>query len=164
MRKRPFSIRITTKLSAIGETQALRLGRHWTRQKMVFNGVCSGPLVRHKQTAKIVGTVYRDADIPFPEPVVIPEFDEYQADAALKQGLPRLVESNSEVRKLHRAFQNSTNPERRLANFEKMFEMLITKWDAVLSPEHPLFSERRRNCAGRWSAVRKCRSGSQSRR
>jgi broad specificity phosphatase PhoE len=74
------------KLSAIGETQALRLGRHWTRQKMVFNGVCSGPLVRHKQTAKIVGTVYCDVDIPFPEPVVIPEFDEYQADAVLKQG------------------------------------------------------------------------------
>jgi len=115
------------KLSAIGETQASRLGQHWTRQKMVFDGVCSGPRVRHLETAKIVGAVYRDAGIPFPEPVEIPEFDEYQAEAVLKQGLPRLVESNEEARKLHQAFQHSSGPDR-LANFERMFEMLITKW------------------------------------
>jgi broad specificity phosphatase PhoE len=116
------------KLSALGQTQALRLGQHWARQKLVFDGVCSGPRVRHKETAKIVGASYRDAGIPFPEPMVIPEFDEYQAEAVLKQGLPRLVESDSEVRKLHREYLNSINPEQRLANFEKMFEMLITKW------------------------------------
>jgi broad specificity phosphatase PhoE len=116
------------KLSALGETQALRLGRHWARQKLVFDGVCSGPRVRHKETAKIVRAVYLDAGIPFPDPVVIPEFDEYQAEAVLKQGLPRLIESNSAIRELHRAFQDSTNPEQRLANFEKMFEMLIARW------------------------------------
>ena len=115
------------KLSAIGETQALQLGQHWARRKMSFDGVCSGPRVRHKETAKIVGAVYRDAGIPFPEPVVIPEFDEYQAEAVLKQGLPALVESNNEVRKLHEAFQDSSGSDR-LANFERMFEMLITKW------------------------------------
>jgi broad specificity phosphatase PhoE len=124
------------KLSAIGETQALRLGQHWTRQKMVFDGVSSGPRVRHRETAKIVGAVYRDAGIPFPQPVVIPEFDEYQAEAVLKQGLLRLVESNGEIRKLHQAFQTSTGSDR-LANFEKMFEMLITKWvdGEVVLPE-----------------------------
>jgi broad specificity phosphatase PhoE len=115
------------KLSAIGETQARRLGQHWARQKILFDDVCSGPRVRHKQTAKIVAAVYRDAGIPFPEPVEIPEFDEYQAEAVLKQALPRLVESNNEVRKLHQAFQNSSGSDR-LANFERMFEMLITKW------------------------------------
>ena len=83
------------KLSAIGETQARRLGQHWARQKILFDGVCSGPRVRHKQTAKIVAAVYRDTGISFPELREIPEFDEYQAEAVLKQGLPRLVESNS---------------------------------------------------------------------
>jgi broad specificity phosphatase PhoE len=115
-------------LSALGETQALRLGRHWARQKMKFDCVYSGPRVRHKETEQIVAAAYHDAGIPFPETVVIPEFDEYQAEAVLKQGLPRLIESDSEIRELHRAFQDSTNPERRLANFEKLFEMLITKW------------------------------------
>ena len=115
------------KLSTIGETQARRLGQHWARQKILFDGVCSGPRVRHKETAKIVAAVYRDAGIPFPEPVESPEFDEYQAEAVMKQGLPWLVESNGEVRKLHRAFQNSSDSDR-LANFERMFEMMITKW------------------------------------
>jgi broad specificity phosphatase PhoE len=116
------------KLSAIGEAQALRLGQYWVRQKMVFDRVCSGPCVRQKDTARIVAEVYRDAGLPFPEPLMMQEFDEYQADAVLEQGLPWLLENNNEVRELHRAFQDSNSPARRLANFEKMFEMLITKW------------------------------------
>jgi broad specificity phosphatase PhoE len=116
------------KLSALGEVQARRLGQHWARQKMKFDGVCSGPRVRHKETAQIVAAIYRDAGILFPEPVVIPEFDEYQAEAVLKQGLPRLIESDGKIRELHREYQNSITPEQRLANFERMFEMLITKW------------------------------------
>jgi broad specificity phosphatase PhoE len=115
------------KLSPIGETQALRLGQQWTRQRILFDAVCSGPRVRHKETAKIVAAAYHHAGIPFPQPLEIPEFDEYRAEAVLEQGLPRLVESDSEVRRLHRAFQNSSGSDRQ-ANFEKMFEMLITKW------------------------------------
>jgi broad specificity phosphatase PhoE len=88
----------------------------------------SGPRVRQKDTARIVAEVYRDAGLPFPEPVVMEEFDEYHGDAVLEQGLPRLLESSSEVRELHRAFQSTSSSDRRLANFEKMFEMLITKW------------------------------------
>jgi broad specificity phosphatase PhoE len=56
------------------------------------------------------------------------EFDEYHGDAVLEQALPHLLESNDEVRKLHRAFQNSSGPDRRRVNFEKMFETVITKW------------------------------------
>jgi broad specificity phosphatase PhoE len=115
-------------LSAIGEAQALRLGQYWVRQKLVLDRVCSGPRVRQKETARIVAEVYRDAGLPFPEPVVMREFDEYRADAVLEQGLPRLLESNNEVRELHRSFQDSSNPARRLMNFDKVFEMVITKW------------------------------------
>ena len=114
-------------LSAIGEGQAHRLGQYWVRQKMVFHKVCTGPRVRQKDTARIVADVYRDAGLPFPEPLVMREFDEYQADAVLEQGLPRLVESDAEVRKLHQAFQNSSGSDR-LAKFERMFETLITRW------------------------------------
>jgi broad specificity phosphatase PhoE len=115
------------KLSAIGEAQALRLGQYWVRQKLVFDRVCSGPRVRQKETARIVAEVYRDAGLPFPESVVMQEFDEYHGDGVLEHGLPLLLESNSEVRGLHQAFQNSSGTAR-LVNFEKMFEMLITKW------------------------------------
>lgn len=116
------------KLSAIGEAQALRLGQYWVRQKIVFHQVCTGPRVRQKDTARIVATLYRDHGLSFPEPVVMKEFDEYQADLVLEHGLPQLLESNDEVRELHRAFQDSSSPAQRLANFEKMFQTLITKW------------------------------------
>jgi broad specificity phosphatase PhoE len=116
------------KLSALGESQARHLGQYWKRKKIVFDRVYSGPRVRQKDTARIVAESYRDAGLSFPEPMEVPEFDEYHGDAVLEQGLPQLLESNREVRELHQAFQNSTSSDRRLANFEKMFEMLITKW------------------------------------
>jgi broad specificity phosphatase PhoE len=115
------------KLSAIGEEQARRLGQYWVRQKMVFDQVCTGPRVRQKDTLRIVAEVYRDAGLPFPESVVMQEFDEYHGDDVLEHGLPLLLENNNEVRGLHQAFQNASGSDR-LKNFEKMFEMLITKW------------------------------------
>jgi len=116
------------KLSAVGEEQARRLGQYWVRRKMVFDRVCTGPRVRQRDTARIVADAYGDAGLRFPEPVVIQEFDEYQGGAVLEHGLPRLLETNSELRELHRAFQNSSSSDQRLVNFEKMFEMLITRW------------------------------------
>ena len=115
------------KLSAIGEAQARRLGQYWVQQKMVFDRVCTGPRVRQKHTAKIVADVYLDAGLPLPEPVVIQEFDEYHGDGVMEHGLPLLLESDIVVRELHQAFKNSSGSDR-LANFERMFEMLISKW------------------------------------
>ena len=115
-------------LSAIGEEQARRLGQYWVRLKLSFHRIYSGPRVRQKDTARIVAEVYRDAGLPFPEPVIMEEFDEYHGDAVLEQSLSQLLEKNEEVRDLHRAFQNSSNSGRRQATFEKMFETVITKW------------------------------------
>jgi broad specificity phosphatase PhoE len=115
-------------LSAIGEQQARRLGQYWVRLKLSFHRVYSGPRVRQKDTARIVAEVYRDAGLPFPEPVVMEEFDEYHADAVLEQSLPQLLESDHDVRELHRAFQNSNDYDQRRANFEKMFETVVSKW------------------------------------
>lgn len=115
-------------LSAIGEEQARRLGQYWVRLKLSFHRVYSGPRVRQKDTARIVAEVYRDAGLRFPEPMIMEAFDEYHADAVLEQGLPQLLEKNEEVRELHRAFQNSSNSDRRQETFEKMFETVISKW------------------------------------
>jgi broad specificity phosphatase PhoE len=115
-------------LSQTGETQARLLGEYWARHRMMFDRVYSGPRTRQTETARIVGQACRQAGLAWPEPVVMEEFDEYQADAVLEQALPRLLESSSDVRELHRAFQNSGNSGEQLKNFQRMYEVVISQW------------------------------------
>jgi broad specificity phosphatase PhoE len=116
------------KLSALGETQARVLGRYWARQKIVFDRACSGPCVRQRDSARIVGEAYRDAGLSFPEPIVMREFDEYQGEAVLERALPQLVETDATIRELHQQFLNQRTPADRSKPFQKLFEAVINKW------------------------------------
>ncbi len=116
------------KLSPTGEIQARLLGGYWARHNTAFDRVCSGPRVRQRETARLVGEAYRQTGPGFPELVVMQEFDEYQGDAVLEQSLPQLLENNNEIRELHRAFQSSGTSGERLKNFQRMFEAVIGKW------------------------------------
>jgi broad specificity phosphatase PhoE len=116
------------KLSELGETQARLLGEYWVRHKMRFDRVGSGPCVRQKDTAKIVRDAYRGTGLEFPEPTVLPEFDEYSGDAVLQQALPGLLESDAKIRGLYRAFENSQDSAERQRTFQRVFEAVINKW------------------------------------
>ena len=118
------------KLSALGELQANSLGEFWTRHKLAFDRVCSGPCVRQKNTAMIVGAAYPKANLAFPEILVMPEFDEYQGQAVLERSLPGLLESDRGVSALHDAFQAAHDPHSRRRTFQKLFEAVIGKWVA----------------------------------
>src|ERR1700686_845746 len=91
------------RLSAKGEAQARLLGEYWARHKTVFDAVYSGPRIRQVETARIAGEAYRAAGLAWPEPSIMPEFDEFRAEAVMEQSLPRLMESDAEVRQLHEA-------------------------------------------------------------
>ncbi|HSK45272.1 MAG TPA: phosphoglycerate mutase family protein, partial [Candidatus Binatia bacterium] len=65
------------KLSAKGEEQRRMLGDYWASLQLGFDRVYSGPRVRQRETARLVGEVYKSAGLPWPEPVVLPEFDEF---------------------------------------------------------------------------------------
>src|SRR5580658_3332371 len=93
------------KLCANGETQARLLGEYWSQRGMVFGGVYSGPRVRQRETARIVAESYRRAGADFPETVIMSEFDEYQAEAVLRECLPQLLRGNSGIDDLHRAYK-----------------------------------------------------------
>jgi broad specificity phosphatase PhoE len=116
------------KLSPKGEMQGRLLGGYWTEHKVPFDRVYTGPKVRQKETARIVGEAYKKAGLPWPEPVVLPAFDEFQAEAVLEQTLPRLVESDEGVRALHQAFQSATAKEERFRTFQRVFEVVIDRW------------------------------------
>ena len=115
-------------LSARGETQARLLGEYWAKHNVVFDRACSGPALRHQQTAQFVCEAYRKAGRDFPSPSVMDEFDEFQGDAVLSQSLPELLTNNDRVREIHTALQNSREEVSKRANFQRLFQAVIPMW------------------------------------
>lgn len=128
MRKHHYLQQNYDKLSTLGETQASLLGEYWAQRNVVFDRSCTGPGLRHKDTAKLVSDAYHKLGVDFSEPLVLSEFDEYAAEAVLSQSLPRLIESDPQVRKFHSAFQASASSGERVSNFQKLFEAVMTEW------------------------------------
>jgi len=124
------------KLCANGEAQAGLLGEYWSRRGVVFGGVYSGPCVRQRETARIVAEAYRSSGLAFPDAVVMSEFDEYQAEAVLRECLPQLLRVNAEIKKLHRAYENSSESGDRRKTFQRLFEAVISRWVAgeIIAP------------------------------
>jgi broad specificity phosphatase PhoE len=118
------------KLSPLGETQSRLLGEYWARHGVVFDRVGCGPRVRQNHTARIVADAYHEKGLPFPEPAVMDEFDEYQGEAVLAVALPQLVETNASVRELHRHFIAAPDSAARVRTFQKLFQSIITRWVA----------------------------------
>jgi len=116
------------KLSVLGEEQARLLGEYLAQRGIVFDRACVGPCVRQKHTLEIVSGCYQKGGIKFPEPLLLPEFDEYQGEAVLERGLPGLLENDQSIRALHAAFESSSGPSERRATFQKLFETVIGKW------------------------------------
>jgi broad specificity phosphatase PhoE len=124
------------KLCANGQTQSGLLGEYWARRGVVFASTYSGPRLRQRDTARIVADAYRRARIDFPETVVMSEFDEYQAEAVLRECLPQLLQRNAEIRELLRAYEksreatSSARSDDRRKTFQRLFEAVISKWVA----------------------------------
>jgi len=116
------------KLSAKGEEQSRMLGEYWTGLNICFDHVYSGPKVRQRETARIVGDAYKSAGLPWPEPVVLPEFDEFQAEAVLERSLPELIEKDSDIRQMHQAFKDSQTRPEQFKTFQQIFEVVIGRW------------------------------------
>jgi broad specificity phosphatase PhoE len=118
------------KLSTKGETQSRLLGEYWAHRRVIFDRVYSGPRIRQIETARIVGESYAKADLSWPEPVIMREFDEYSGETVLDASLPQLVESNPHIRELHEAFKNARNLNEQHKTFQRLFEVVIGKWVA----------------------------------
>jgi broad specificity phosphatase PhoE len=124
------------KLCPNGEAQSRLLGEHWARHGVMFDRAYSGPRARQQETARIAAEAYRAAGIDFPEIKVMSEFDEYQAEAALRECLPQLLQADAEIRQLRSAYENSSDSTEsrksgeRCKTFQKLFEAVIGKWVA----------------------------------
>lgn len=116
------------KLSPLGETQSQLLGDYWARRNLLFNQVATGPRARQKGTAGIVADAYRRARVPFPETIVMPEFDEYDGEGLVRRALPQLLESHETVRDLYSSFENLSTPSERSKQLQKLLEIIVIDW------------------------------------
>lgn len=116
------------KLSPLGETQAAHLGEYWASRNALFDRACQGPCLRHRETAALVRQAYANANLNFPEPETLPEFDEYQGEEVLRASLPALLETDQSIRNLHAAFESAFERQAKRPAFQKLFEAVISKW------------------------------------
>ncbi len=77
-------------LSALGREQARLLGEFLGSRRIDFDEVYCGPRVRQRQTAEIVGSACNQAGRTWPDPVVLPELDEYDLGGMLHNLAPTL--------------------------------------------------------------------------
>lgn len=115
-------------LSATGERQARLLGEYWSHRRMVFPRVYSGPRSRQIETARIVGEIYKDSGLPWPEVQVMQEFDEYHGEWVMESSLAALADRDPQVRDLQQAFLNASTPGEKHKTFQRLFEVVIGKW------------------------------------
>ena len=115
-------------LSTLGEKQASLLGEYWAHRNIVFDRVCTGPALRHQHTAQLVSDAYRKVGRNFPSPTIAAEFDEFQGEAVLSESLPQLLASNSKIRELHRVLESAGDDVTKRANFQRLFEAVISMW------------------------------------
>ena len=77
---------------------------------------------------KVCAKLMRSMAWPFPESVVLDEFDEFQGDVVLEKSLVHLVETNSQIRDLDAAVKSANSPPQRRRNFQKLFDTVVTMW------------------------------------
>ena len=118
-------------LSALGEKQAVELGSHWCRTNRTFDEVYIGPRRRQRHTAELVADCYRNAGLAFPDPIALPELDEYDLAGILQQIAPQLVSQNPEFAGRVQSFQKCESNLDRERNFQRMFEPLMLHWQAT---------------------------------
>jgi len=122
------------RLSDLGEKQAVLLGEHWARLGLGFDEVYTGPRVRQRQTADWIGDGLRRAGLPWPDPVVLSELDEYDLEGMFKRLAPELARQRTEFAGLVESYQGSRGHAEQVRSFQKMFEVLVLHW--LESAEH----------------------------
>jgi broad specificity phosphatase PhoE len=117
------------RLSPAGEAQAQHLGDYWARQDGGIDEVYVGPRRRQQQTAALAGEQYRQAGRSWPEPVVLPELDEYDLSGLIGRLAPALAERDQAFAELMAAVRRSAEHERD-RTFWPMFQALTAHWQA----------------------------------
>ena len=124
-----FGSRNYDKLSELGVSQSVFLGKYWARRGQKFDAVFSGSLERQKHTLKVIAEVYRDAGLGFPEPQVAEGFNEYDLEGIMTHFYPRLLEEDKRLKEIQERTPGPGfgSPGGRKA-FQEVLEIVLTRW------------------------------------
>jgi broad specificity phosphatase PhoE len=110
------------RLSALGETQARRLGQCWERFGLRPDRVFAGPRLRQRRTAELA------ASAGWPEPLVLEDLDEMRIEPLFREHLPLLAEEHPHLRGLGDALLAAGGDEERARRFARLFEAVVMLW------------------------------------
>ncbi|RMG53152.1 MAG: histidine phosphatase family protein [Acidobacteria bacterium] len=114
------------RLSPLGEKQSRCLGEYWAKWGLVFARVYVGPRRRHRQTHDIIASTYRRHGLAWPEPIVLPELDEFQSDQLIERALPELQRRDPSIGEAVATFPEGG--ERAKRAFGRIFVKITRMW------------------------------------
>ena len=128
-------------LSDPGRAQALRLGQHVAERMLAagrpgFDAVFTGPAVRHVDTAALAGEGFARAGLAFPDPVVIPGFDEHDGEGLVMAALAAVGRGDGERLGLGPelggfaavAMNGGADLRERSRAWQRLFEAVMRRW------------------------------------
>lgn len=113
-------------LSNKGEEQAIRLGNYLVDQKIVFDQIFVGPLVRQKHTLELVKKSYSNSSRIFPNIIQLKELQEHQGMEAMQIALPQLYKTDPYLKQL--ADQTTHQPSQFKINRMLSFQYFMSGW------------------------------------
>ena len=118
------------RLSETGARQAHKLGEYWARAGVLFDQVYFGPARRHVQTGEIVLQRCRKAGLPWPDPLPLPEAQEYPGIEVMRAFLPGLMERHEEIREMEARFRTAGDRTAAGRLYDVLFQRITTMWVA----------------------------------
>jgi broad specificity phosphatase PhoE len=115
-------------LSELGRQQAQLLGEYWLRLKVTFDCVFTGPRERQKDTAGVIGEMFRAAGREWPEAVVLEDLDEYPAEPVVRTFTPLLAGKHTHIREWANEFESCEDIATKKKALDRIIQEVTARW------------------------------------
>jgi broad specificity phosphatase PhoE len=116
------------RLSELGIRQAECLGEWFVQRGIVLDEMYAGTLTRQQETASAVSKVFQAAGVAVPELKTLAGLNEYPADEIMRQLVPELRGSNSEIDRLAEEYDQADDYDSRYRSLHQLLTMIMQRW------------------------------------